>query len=246
MSSEVEKYVIIQKQLQNKIEELFAEKKTLQNKIDLLYECLSFDKIKRKISELENKQKILTSLESIVNNLKNEIKPLDYLKQILHRQLMISTLNNNDLDIQKQKNSESTQSTANSGCAIETLDSLSDISSEDSVMVLSEYEVVSDEEVTNDMEKSVSNKVMYDEALQMASSMHSSLFESLTTNTGYIAPLSNVSDLKKDVERVQTNFNDIVDTMSTSNKSEELLQMYDVVNNRDLLNYGKNVRKLLK
>ncbi|XP_025409565.1 pre-mRNA-processing ATP-dependent RNA helicase prp11-like isoform X1 [Sipha flava] len=246
MSSEIEKYVIKQNQLQNQIDELFAEKKVLQNKIDLLNECLSFDKIKRKISELENKQKILTSLESIINNLKNEIKPLEYLKHILHRQLMVSTLTSNDLDTQEQKNSENSQLTANSGCAIETLDSLSDISSEDSVMVLSEYEVVSDEDVISDMEKSVSNKVMYDEALQMASSMHSSLFESLTKNTESIATLSNVSDLMQDVSCVQPNLNDIVGTMSTSNKSEELLKMYDVVKDKNLLNCGKNDEVELK
>lgn len=243
MNSEIEKYVIKQRQLQDQIEELFANKKVLQDRICLLNECLSYEKIKQKISELENKQKILTSLESMVSSLKNEIKPLEYLRQILQKQVMISTSTSNVLDIQEQKNSESSELTVNSGCAIETLDSLSDVSSEDSVMVLSEYDVVSDEEVTNDMEKSVSNKVMYDEALQMACSMHLSLFESITSNSGSIGPLPNFNDQMKDV---QTNLNDTVSMMSTSNKSEKLLQMYDVVNEQDLLISSKNVRILLK
>lgn len=244
MNSEVEKYVIKQNQLQDQIEKLFAEKKVLQDKICLLNECLSHEKIQRKISELENKKKILTSLENMVISLKKEIEPLDYLKQVLHRTLMInSTFTNNDLNIEERKNSESSQLTVNSGCAIEKLDSLSDVSSEDSIVVLSEYDVVSDEEVMNDMEKSVSNKVMYDEALQMACSMHSSLFESLTANTKSIGPLPNVKDQIKD-SCVQSNFNDTVGMMSTSNKSEELLQMYDVINELDLLNNEKNVRIL--
>jgi len=242
MDLEIEKYVKKQIQLQEQIKELFAEKKMLQNQICVLNECLSLEKVNRKISELENKQKILTSLESMVNNLRTDIKPLEYLKQVLQRQLMISTLPTNDLNIEDQKYSESSLSTSNSLCAIETMDSSSDVSSEDSIMILSDYDVVSDEELFNNTEKPVENKVMYEEALLMASSVHLSLVEHLIPNNDSIEPFINNSDQVKDNNcHVQSNSKNTVSLMNTSNKSEQLLELYDVVSKLDLLNCNENV-----
>lgn len=236
MDLEIEKYVKKQTQLQEQIEKLFAEKKILQDQISVLNECLSLEKVNRKISELENKQKILTSLESMVNNLRTDIKPLEYLKQVLQRQLMVSTLPTNDLNIEERKYSE------NSICAIETLDSLSDSNSEESIMVLSDYDVISDEEDFNDAEKPVENKVMYDEALQMASSVYLTLVEHPFPNIGSTQPLMNNSDLQKDIEcPVQSNSINPISLMNTSIESEKLLDLYDVVDKQDLLNGNENV-----
>ncbi|XP_026822523.1 protein PFC0760c-like [Rhopalosiphum maidis] len=241
MDLEIEKYVRKQIQLQEQIKELFAEKKMLQNQICVLNECLSLEKVNRKISELENKQKILTSLESMVNNLRTDIKPLEYLKQVLQRQLMVSTLPTNDLNMEEQKYSESSLSTSNSLCAIETMDSSSDVSSEDSIMILSDYDVVSDEELFNNTEKSVENKVMYEEALLMASSVHLSLVEHLISNNDSIEPFINNSDQVKDNNcHVQSNSKNTVSLMNTSNKSEQLLELCDVVSKLNLLNCNEN------
>lgn len=245
MESELEIYAKKQRQLQKQIEELFAEKKILQNKICVLNECLSLEKVKKKISQLENKQKILSSLEILVDKLKTDIKPLDYLKQVLQRQLMVSTLSTNDLNIEEQNDSQSSMVTVNSGCAIETLDSLSDVSSEDSIMILSEFDVVEDEEVCDDTKKSVTNKVQYDEALQMATSVHLKLVESSIPNIGCLGFFPDGSDQIKDINHsIQSNFIDFKNTvtlMNSSSKSEQLLEMYDVVNKEDLSNVNKNV-----
>lgn len=237
MDLELEKYVKKQRQLQKQIEELFTEKKILQNKICVLNECLSLEKVKQKISELENKQKILTSLEIMVDKLKTDIKPLDYLKQVLQRQLMVSTLSTNDLNIDEQKDPQSSMITVNSGCAIETLDSVSDISSEDSIVILSEYDVVLDEEVCENTEKSVTNKVMYNEALQMATSMHLTPVESSISNIGCLGIFPNVSDQINNTNHlVQSVSKDSVTLMNASCKSEHLLEMYDIVNEKDFQN----------
>jgi len=242
MDLEIEKYVKKQIQLQKQIEELLVEKKMLQDQICVLNECLSLEKVNRKISDLENKKKILTSLESMVNNLRTDIKPLEYLKQVLHRKLMVSTLPNNDLIIEEQKCSESSLLTSNSKCAIETLDSLSDVSSEESIMILSDYDVVSDEELLNNPEKPVENKVLYDEALLMASSVHLSLVDHLIPNVGSTESLLNNSDQVKDNNCcLQSNSKSSISSMNTSSKSEQLLDLYDVVNKLDLLNCNGNV-----
>ncbi|XP_060862673.1 uncharacterized protein LOC132939499 [Metopolophium dirhodum] len=239
MDLEIEKYAKKQIQLQEQIKELFAEKKMLQDQICVLNECLSLEKVNRKISDLENKQKILTSLESMVNNLRTDIKPLDYLKQVLQRQLMVSTIPNNDLNIEERKCSESSLLTPSSICAIETLDSLSDVSSEESIMILSDYDVVSDEEVLNNSEKPVENKVMYDEALQMASSVHLTLVDHLNPNIGSIESIIN-NQVKDNNCCVQSNSKSTISSMNTNSKSEQLLDLYDVVNELDLLNCNGN------
>lgn len=141
-----------------------------------------------------------------------------------------------------QKYSESSLSTSNSLCAIETMDSSSDVSSEDSIMILSDYDVVSDEELFNNTEKPVENKVMYEEALLMASSVHLSLVEHLIPNNDSIEPFINNSDQVKDNNcHVQSNSKNTVSLMNTSNKSEQLLELYDVVSKLDLLNCNENV-----
>lgn len=247
MDSKIEKYVIKQSQLEKQIEELFAERKMLQNRISVLNECLSYEKIKQKISELENKQNILKSLESMVYQMKTEIKPLDYLKQLLQKQLMVSSLSttNNDLNIEEQKCSVSSQLTTDSECAIETLDSLSDIGSEGSVMVLSEYDMVSDDEVSENIEKTITNKVMYDEALQMASSMHSLLVESSISNIESIEPSPNIIEQNDDANCcLQSDSKDSIASMDTSIKIKQLLDMYDVVKKKDLISCTENVSVL--
>lgn len=233
MDSEIEKYVKNQHQLEEQIKELFAEKKILEDKIKVLSECLSLKKVKQKISDLENKQKILTSLESILRNMQSDIKPLEYLKQLLHRELMVSTLSTNDFDTEEPKDSKTSLLTVNSECAIETLDSLNDISSEcsdESIIILSEYDVVSDEDDLNDnMEKPTANKVMYHEALQMASSVHS-LFSSKIESP--IEPVQNIIDQIKYIKCAESNVKDTI-LMNTSCKSEQLLETYDIVNKQD-------------
>lgn len=242
MDSEIEKYVKKQIQLQEKIEELFAENKILKNNLSVLCECLSLEKIKRKIFELENKQKLLNSLESMITKLQADVKPLEYLKQTLQKQFMVSTVSNDDSVDVNRKDMESSDLTINSGCAIETLDSASDVSSEESVVVLSEYDVVSDGEVCGDTERTVNNKVMYAEALKMAASEYFSLNESFISNIGYNELLSNESDRIKDVDhRVQSESKETVVLMNASSKSEQLLEMYDVVNKKDILKCDENV-----
>lgn len=248
MDLEVEKYVIKQSQLEKQIEELFDEKKMLQNRISILNECLSYEKVKQKIFELENKQNLLKSLESMVNQMKIEIKPLDYLKQLLQKQLMVSSLSttNSDLNIEKTECSVSSQLTKNSECSIETLDSLSDVGSEGSVMVLSEYDIVSDDEISENTEKTVINKVMYDEALQMASSVHSLFTESPTPNAESIKPLTNATEQKDDINCLLSDSQDSVALMNTSIRIKQLLEKYDAVKKKDLISCTENVSVLFQ
>lgn len=239
MDSETEKCLKKQNQLQEQIEQLFIEKKMLQDKISVLSECLSLKKVKQKISVLENKQKILTCLEGMVCNLRTDIKPLEYLKQLLQKELTVSSvsrLSTDDFEVEEQKeveNSESLLLTQNSECAIETLDSLSDDGSEDSVMVLSEYDFVSNDDVCNDMEKTAASKVMYKEALLMASSVHSTLTESHILSSG---SSSNIIDQTKDLNCTQFNSKDTDTLMNASSKSEQLLKTFDIVNDHEILN----------
>lgn len=230
MNLEIEKYVQKQRQLSEQIEKLFAEKKLLEDKICVLNECLSLEKVQEKIVRLENKQKILKTLESIVNNLKVEIKPLDYLKQLLQRELMVSTLPNNNF-IEEQTNMESSLLTTNSDFAIETFDSLSNVSSEESVMVLSENDVVSDEEDFINTEKTVENKVMYGEALQMASSVHLTV-ETPITSSGQMEDINFIESSTKDV---------IAEFMNFNSKSEPPLEMHKVVDKQNLQNFKEKV-----
>lgn len=232
MDSIVKMHLKKQNQLQEQVKKLLSEKLMLQEQICVLNECLSIEKIKLKISDLEKKEKMLASMEKIINNLKADIKPLGYLKQLLQRELMVS--DENYFNIEERKDSSSSQITVNSGCAIETLDSLSDVSSDESIMVLSEYDIVSDEDIKNNSEKCVSNKVLYEEALLMASSVHSLSIESSSSE---IKPIPN-------------KFEQIIDTDGClqyssidckSCKSEQLLDMFDVVNKQELLNYYENV-----
>ncbi|VVC44474.1 Helicase, C-terminal,Helicase superfamily 1/2, ATP-binding domain,P-loop containing nucleoside [Cinara cedri] len=238
MDSEINKNVQKQSQLSEQIEKLLAEKKILEDKISVLNECLSLEKVQKKIFQLENKQKILTTLESMVNSLKVEIKPLDYLKQLLSRELMVSTLPSNDCNIEEQTIIKSPVSTANSECAIETLDSsLSNVSSEESVMVLSEYDVLSDEEHSNnDMEETVENKVIYDEALQMASSVHLPVKTSTIDIESILPPFHQTNE----VNFVQSTSKDMATLMNSNSKSKELLEMYITVNKEDFQNYEEN------
>lgn len=238
MDSEIEKYEKKQSQLSEQIEKLFVEKQKLEDKINVLNECLSLEKVKEKIFQLENKQKILTTLETMVNNLKVEIKPLDYLKQLLQRELMVSTLpTNDDCNIKEQINMESSLLTVNSECAFEISDSLSNVSSEESVMVLSEYDVVSDEEDLNNTEKTVDNKVMYDEALQMASSVHLTVEKPITN----IESISIPNDQVKDLHFVQSTSKDMIALINSSSKSEQLLDMYSIMNKQNFQNHKENV-----
>lgn len=236
MDSETEKFVKKQNQLQEQVEQLFIEKKMLQDKISVLNECLSLKKVKQKISVLENKQKILTCLEGMVYNLRTDIKPLEYLKLLLQKELMISRLSTDDFEEQKEiKNSENSLLIQNSKCATETLDSLSDDGSEDSVMILSDYDLVSNEEVCDNMEKIAASKVMYEEALLMASSVHSTLTESNVISTGSLS--SNI-DQTKDLSCAPTNSKDTNTLMNATSKNKQLLESFDIVNDQEILNYN--------
>lgn len=229
MDSNIEQYKEKQIQLQNQVLELCAEKRILESKIGVLNECLSLEKVKKKISDLENKQKILNTLENMVCKLKTDIEPLTYLKQVLQRQLMVSTLSNDNFQIENREDLESSQLTINSGCAIETLDSLSEDSSEESIVVLSDYDVVSDEDVSSSSDQPTVNKVCYEEAVVMASSVHSLSIK-----------LPNDESVKP-VQSVQSALEDISKSMSTSSLSERSLKTYAVVNKQDVLNSVVNV-----
>jgi len=239
MDSDIKKYVKKQNQLQEQINELFAEKQILESTISVLSECLSIEKVRQKISDLENKQKILSSLESMINKLKTDIKPLEYLKQILQKQLSLQSADYSKIN--DTKDLECSQISTNSGCAIETLDNFSEVCSEGSIMVLSEYDVLSDEEVLDSSEKS--NKVMYDEALLMATSMHSISVEPSITISHSIESLPNVIDKMNDVNSlVQSNSKDSSILMNTSHMNEQLLNMCGELNcDGNVLTYFLNI-----
>lgn len=229
MDSKMQMFVKKQNQLQEQIEKLFAEKKILQKQMHVLNECLSLEKIKEKVSDLEKKEKILVSLEDMVNKLRIEIQPLNYLRKLLQSQLMVS--DTKYLNIEEQKDSESSQFIVNSECANETLDSVSDVSSEDSVMVLSDFDFVSDEEVMNNSTNNVPNKVLYEEALLMASSSHSLSFtlpiSDIEFSPNVDGPIENSDCLLKSSSKV------LVRGMNTSCASEQLLDMYDIVDKQE-------------
>lgn len=243
MDLEIEKYVVKQSQLEKQIEELLTEKKMLQNRINVLYDCLSIDKIRKKISDLEYKEKLLNSLEIMADQIRAEIKPLDHLKELLQKHLTISTLSttNNDHIVEDKKCLENSQLTMSSECAIETLDSCSDSGSEGSVMVLSDYDVVTDEEFPNITENALTNKVMYNEALQMASSVHSILVKSPTTNVEQIRFLPNVNDQNEEINCIQSNTQKSDMLMDICSSAEKSLDMLSVVNKEDCLKCEKDI-----
>lgn len=225
MDSHIEEYTVKQNQFEKQIEELLAEKKMLQNRINVLNECLSYKQIKQKIFEFETKQSILKSLEDIVNQMKTEIKPLDYLKQLLQKKLIVSSLStsNNDLNIEKQKCLVNSELKTNIECAVKTLDSLSDDGSEDGIIVLSENDIISDDEVPENIEKTITNKVLYDEVLQISSNMLSLLVESSTSNIKPTKPSPNVTKQKDDITCcLQSDSKYFVASIDTSIKIKQL------------------------
>lgn len=72
-----------QNDLLQQLKSLRAEKELLEKHVFLLNECLSVDELKAKISNLEKKKEMLTSLETVISRLRVEIEPLGYLKSIL-------------------------------------------------------------------------------------------------------------------------------------------------------------------
>jgi len=225
MDLENEKCVRRKNQLQVQVAELFAENKILANKISVLNECLSLEKVKRKITVLENKQKMLKSFEDMVNKLKTDIIPLEYLKQLLQKQLVGSSLcTDDDYTVKEPKNTESSQLTVTKESSIEIFDVLSDDNSEESVDVLSDDDVV-----VLDIEDfnctTISKVKTMDEALMDASLVHSITRESPITSIGSIEPSPIVHSISKDSFTL----------MSSSGMSEHLLNMFDIVNDQELL-----------
>lgn len=76
-----------QNDLLHQLKMLRAEKELLEKHVFVLNECLSIDELKAKISCLEKKEKMLSSLEKVIERLRAEIEPLKYLKSILENKL---------------------------------------------------------------------------------------------------------------------------------------------------------------
>lgn len=228
MDLENEKCVKKKNQLQVQVTELFAEKKKLEKEISVLNECLSLEKVKQKISVLENKQKMLTSFEYMVNKLKTDIKPLEYLKQVLQEQLVSSSLcTDDDYIVKKPKNKESSQLTVTSESSIEIFDNLSDINSEESVEVLSDDDVV----VLDNEDFNCRTVKTMDEALMDASLVHSIIHKPPITSIGSIEPSPIVHSISKDS----------FTPMNSSGMSEHLLNTFDIVNDQEFLDDSEHV-----
>lgn len=76
-----------QNNLLHQLKMLRAEKELLEKHVFVLNECLSIDELKAKISNLEKKKEMISSLENLIGRLRAEIEPLKYLKSILENKL---------------------------------------------------------------------------------------------------------------------------------------------------------------
>jgi hypothetical protein len=74
---------------------LRAEKELLEKHVFVLNECLSIDELRAKISDLEKKKEMISSLEKLIAKLRAEIEPLKYLKSILENKLEFEDQKNN-------------------------------------------------------------------------------------------------------------------------------------------------------
>ncbi|XP_050520119.1 uncharacterized protein LOC126893716 isoform X4 [Daktulosphaira vitifoliae] len=188
-------------QLQKEIMELNSENKNLQEKVAVLKDCLSLEKVKQKIYELEKKEKILVLLESKVEKMKLDIKPLKYLRTILYQQ-------QNHLmkdDLKKKQSIETITGSLNENS---TSDLLSDVDSESSIRVLSEYDIISDEEIIKNYNDKNPSKILYCDTLDQASLKYSEL--SIIPNPSLVE-LTKINDrLEKTNTWVQNNYNDSI------------------------------------
>lgn len=69
------------------LEKLRLEKQLLLKHVFVLNDCLSTDELKRKISDLEKKEEMLISLKGVVERLRVETEPLNYLKSVLEKKI---------------------------------------------------------------------------------------------------------------------------------------------------------------
>lgn len=76
-----------QPDLLKQIKNLRAEKELLEKHVGVLNNCLSVDELKSKISTLEKKRELLSSLENVIKKLREDVEPLNYLKSVLKQKL---------------------------------------------------------------------------------------------------------------------------------------------------------------
>uniref|UniRef100_A0A2S2R0L8 ATP-dependent RNA helicase n=2 Tax=Sipha flava TaxID=143950 RepID=A0A2S2R0L8_9HEMI len=84
-----------QNDLLHQLKMLRAEKELLEKHVFVLNECLSIDELRAKISDLEKKKEMISSLEKLIAKLRAEIEPLKYLKSILENKLEFEDQKNN-------------------------------------------------------------------------------------------------------------------------------------------------------
>jgi len=91
--------------LLQQLKKLRSEKELLEKHVFLLNNCLSVEELKAKISDLERKQETLVEMEDMIDKLRVEIEPLNYLKSILENKLVIENefneIENSRLDVYK-------------------------------------------------------------------------------------------------------------------------------------------------
>ncbi|XP_050423891.1 probable ATP-dependent RNA helicase ddx52 isoform X2 [Adelges cooleyi] len=232
METNLDLFTTSQNHLQKLIVELNEHNKVLQERVTVLKECLSIEKLKSKISELEKKEQLLLSLEKEIEKLKIEIKPLEYLKKIFQKEIENSTKNN--WNTETKKILEITNETC-SEFATNTIGSLSDFGTEGSIRVLSQYDVITNEEILADNSKNDNTKkVLYNDALNLATNTHLDLHQTLITNAERIPEM--YDRMKNTNSWVQSNCIGSVESLCTSSKSEQLLESFGVISKQDIEN----------
>jgi len=91
--------------LLQQLQKLRFEKELLEKHVFLLNDCLSVEELKAKIFDLERKQETLVEMEDMIDKLRVQIEPLNYLKSILENKLVIENkfnkIENSKLDVCK-------------------------------------------------------------------------------------------------------------------------------------------------
>lgn len=184
MDLKIKNYVEKASKLEKQIEELIDLNVKTQKTVRILSECVSIENLEKKVSELENKQRTLEKFESIVRKLRAEIQPLNFLRELLEKKRMVTTPSSVAIRVKTNlKSSVVFTKPANCTYANQALDSSSDVNSGNSIMILSEHGIHSGKEVFKETDKGAANKkVMYDEALQMATSVNSTSVDLIESN----------------------------------------------------------------
>lgn len=73
---------------------LKTEKTTLEKYVLFLIECITIEELEKKISDLEKKNKTIVLLENLMERLRAETEPINFLKKTLETKLSFENLNN--------------------------------------------------------------------------------------------------------------------------------------------------------